>query len=255
MQIIPVLDVLNGSAVRAVRGERSHYRPVESQLCSGSDPVDVARALLDYCAAPVLYVADLDGIMRGAPQRDTLERLARALPGIELWLDAGFADLTAASTLVTSLRDSGATVTPVFGSESLRTDPAPDSDGYAASPTRTASADAPRPASSLERLPEHAILSLDRRHDALLGDPRHWTDTSHWPARLIVMTLERVGSFDGPDLDAIVEIRRRAGQRQIVGAGGVRHADDLRAAEAAGANAWLIASALHDRRIPAGVPI
>ncbi|NPT40399.1 nickel transporter [Paraburkholderia sp. 1N] len=251
MQIIPVIDVLNGSAVRAVRGERSRYQPVESQLCSGSDPVDIAQALLDYSAASVLYVADLDGIMRRAPQRDTLARLAHALPGIELWLDAGFTHPTAADTLITSLHEVGAKLTPVFGSESLRSDAASDvhadrSSLPSASPGRTV-----LPGRTPPRLPEDAILSLDRRHDTPLGDPLYWTDTANWPARLIVMTLERVGSFDGPDLTALADVRRRAGKRQIIGAGGVRHTDDLRAAAAAGADAWLIASALHDRRIPA----
>ena len=251
MQIIPVIDVLNGWAVRGVRGERSRYQPVQSQLCSGSDPVDIARALLDYTAAPVLYIADLDGIMRGAPQRDTLARLARALPGIELWLDAGFTHPTAADTLIAPLREAGATVTPVFGSESLRSDAAPEGHADAplqpsVSPTRTV-----LPEYAPARLPDDAILSLDRRHDTPLGDPLYWTDTAHWPARLIVMTLERVGSFEGPDLTALADVRRRAGRRQIIGAGGVRHTDDLRSAAAAGADAWLIASALHDRRIPA----
>lgn len=252
MQIIPVIDVLNGTAVRAVRGERSHYQPVESQLCSGSDPVDVAHALLDYSAASVLYVADLDGIMRGAPQRDTLARLARALPGIELWLDAGFTDPTAAATLITPLREGGATLTPVFGSESLGSGTTPDAHDESPSlPPGSPSRRAVRPKCTPPRLPYDTILSLDRRHDTPLGDPLYWTDPSNWPARLIVMTLERVGSFEGPDLAALADVRRRAGQRQIIGAGGVRHTDDLRAAAAAGADAWLIASALHDRRIPA----
>ncbi|WP_168788609.1 HisA/HisF-related TIM barrel protein [Paraburkholderia aromaticivorans] len=250
MQIIPVIDLLNGSAVRAVRGERSRYQPVESQLCSGSDPVDIARALLDYSAASALYVADLDGIMRGAPQRDTLARLVRALPGIELWLDAGFTHPAAADTLITPLREAGATLTPVFGSESLRSESALD--GYARAPLlpSVSPTHPPLPGCPPPRLPEDAILSLDRRHDTLLGDPLYWTDTANWPARLIVMTLERVGSFEGPDLTALADVRRRAGQRQIIGAGGVRHTEDLRAAAAAGADAWLIASALHDRRIP-----
>lgn len=234
MQIIPVIDVLGGTAVRAVRGERSRYRPLESQLCRGSDPVDAARALLDYCNAAVLYVADLDGIMHGAPQRDLLARLAGALPGVELWLDAGFADPHAASALLAPLREGraahdgarSALITPVFGSESLRP-------------------------GAMAHLPADALLSLDRRHGTPLGDPHCWTDASHWPERLIVMTLERVGSFDGPALDTVAEVRDRAGQRQIIGAGGIRNADDLQAAAASGATAWLVASALHERRIPA----
>lgn len=248
MKIIPVLDLLDGVAVHAVRGERSRYRPVGSQLCEGSDPVDVARALLDYANSSVLYVADLDGIMRGTPQQHALIRLTRAVPGIELWLDAGFTDRDAANALTMPLRAAGASVTPVFGSESLR---GPNK-GSSMQPVRVADVDA----SVITRtngstIPHDAILSLDRRHDMPLGDPVHWHDASGWPSRVIVMSLERVGSFEGPDLAAITDVRSRAGERQIIGAGGMRDADDLRAAEAAGAHAWLIASALHDRRIPA----
>ncbi|MGF6756734.1 HisA/HisF-related TIM barrel protein [Paraburkholderia sp. GAS42] len=269
MQIIPVIDVLDGAAVRAVRGERSLYRPVESQLCRGSDPVDVARALLDYTASSILYVADLDGIMRGKPQRDALMRLALAVPGIELWIDAGFAGAVAAYALIAPLDDAGANVTPVFGSESLVASATQDALRYgrsgsqsqshsqsgslskSQSPSGQSSRTAALPEIVNNGIPYEAILSLDRRHDAPLGDITHWTDASGWPSRVIVMSLERVGSFDGPDLAAIADVQRRAGTRQIIGAGGVRDTDDLRAAEAAGAHAWLIASALHDRRIPA----
>ncbi|CAG4918061.1 HisA/HisF-related TIM barrel protein [Paraburkholderia saeva] len=237
MKIIPVLDLLGGIAVHAVRGERSRYRPVDSQLCEGSDPVDVARALLHYANSTVLYVADLDGIMRGTPQRLALMRLMQAMPAIELWLDAGFADRDAASTLIEPFHAAGANVTPVFGSESLRG----ANDGSSMHPARA----------NENTIPRDAILSLDRRHDTPLGDPSHWHDASGWPSRVIVMSLERVGSFEGPDLAAIADVRSRAGERQIVGAGGMRDADDLRAAEVAGAQAWLIASALHDRRLPA----
>ena len=46
MRIVPVIDLLGGQAVRARRGDRANYRPVQSALVAGSDPVDVARARL-----------------------------------------------------------------------------------------------------------------------------------------------------------------------------------------------------------------
>ncbi|SAL13205.1 1-(5-phosphoribosyl)-5-[(5-phosphoribosylamino)methylideneamino] imidazole-4-carboxamide isomerase [Caballeronia terrestris] len=224
VRVIPVVDLLDGVAVHAVRGERSRYRPVASRLCSGSDPVVVARALVDCCAASVLYVADLDGIMRGTPQAGAVALLARELPGVELWLDAGFTDPASALALITQLPDN---VTPVFGSETLRADTA-------------------------SYLPHDAVLSLDQRHAMPLGDATLWHDATHWPSRVIVMSLDRVGSFGGPDLATVADIRRRAGNdRTIVGAGGVRNVADLSAAAEAGADAWLIASALHEGSISA----
>jgi phosphoribosylformimino-5-aminoimidazole carboxamide ribotide isomerase len=43
MRIIPVVDLQNGVVVRAVKGERERYLPLESALCRSSDPVRVAR--------------------------------------------------------------------------------------------------------------------------------------------------------------------------------------------------------------------
>ena len=44
MILIPVIDLMHGQVVRAVRGDRHAYRPIVSALCDGSDPVTVARA-------------------------------------------------------------------------------------------------------------------------------------------------------------------------------------------------------------------
>jgi phosphoribosylformimino-5-aminoimidazole carboxamide ribotide isomerase len=100
-----------------------------------------------------------------------------------------------------------------------------------------------------DRWPQ-ALLSLDQRKGAPLGAEACWTETRRWPQRVIVMTLDRVGSFEGPDLATVVQVRARAGaERMVIGAGGVRSVADLAAAARAGADAWLVASALHDGRI------
>jgi phosphoribosylformimino-5-aminoimidazole carboxamide ribotide isomerase len=228
MQIIPVVDLMNGQVVRAVRGQRSAYQPVVSALCEGSDPVAVARALCDYAGADTLYVADLDALTGGAVQLATLSNLLAALPGLELWLDAGFADAAAFARLRAVLGSHGARVTPVFASEALAT----------ADAARLALADA-----------GGAILSLDRRGGELMDRAGCWADPALWPKRVIVMTLDRVGSFEGPDVATLRECARRAPRVTLIGAGGIRDEDDLRVAEEAGAEAWLTASALHDRRI------
>jgi len=52
MQVIPVLDLLDGHVVRAVRGERAAYLPIRSSLAAGSEPLAIARALLAASDAP-----------------------------------------------------------------------------------------------------------------------------------------------------------------------------------------------------------
>jgi phosphoribosylformimino-5-aminoimidazole carboxamide ribotide isomerase len=122
---------------------------------------------------------------------------------------------------------------PVFASESLRT-----------------RADLEALSACLDSTNTRAALSLDRRGDQRLDPAGCWDAAALWPARVIVMTLERVGSDAGPDLETMRGVRLRAPHATLIGAGGVRGADDLALAGAAGANAWLVASALHDLKLP-----
>ncbi len=74
MQVIPVMDLLDGLIVRAYRGERNKYRPMESPLVNSPHPVKVAKALL--------YVT-------GGNDLSFLERLSMAmtcLVGMSLYL-------------------------------------------------------------------------------------------------------------------------------------------------------------------------
>lgn len=229
MQLVPVIDLMHGQAVRAVRGDRASYRPVQSRLCEGSDPVTVARALCAHCDAQRLYVADLDALTGGEPQVAVLRQLLRSLPAVELWLDAGFADVQAAQQLRERLGADSARVVTIFASESLRSREA------------LARCCADRHA---------AVLSLDRRDGRVIDAAGCWESPSLWPERVIVMTLERVGADAGPDLDTLREVQARSPGTKLVGAGGIRHEADLDSAAAAGAHAWLVASALHDGRLP-----
>ncbi len=228
--LLPVIDLMAGQVVRGVGGQREAYRPIVSALCHSSDPVLVGRRLCEHCASPGLYVADLDALMGGQVQIAVLHRLLQALPGLrELWLDAGFADADAATEVLTALQDGASRVVPVFASESLR--------------SRAALADCFR------RHPQ-AVLSLDRRNNTRLDPAGCWDAPELWPARVIVMTLERVGTGRGPDLRTLAEVRARAPAARLVGAGGLRSMADLAAAGTAGAESWLVASALHDLQLP-----
>jgi phosphoribosyl isomerase A len=216
--VIPVLDLRGGRVVRARRGERSSYAPIETPLAKGSAPDAVARGLLDAWPAGILYVADLDAIIDGTPpDLRALEAVAAACPGIALWVDAGFAE--AAS--VKSFLDSGLG-RPVIGSESQ------------------ADADL------VTSLGDRAVLSLDTSGAERLGPASLHDDPSLWPPEVIAMTLAQVGAGAGPALDALAALRARAPDRRLYAAGGVRGPEDLRSLRAAGIAGALVASALHD---------
>ncbi len=220
---------MRGQVVRAVRGDRQAYRPIVSSLCAGSDPVSMARTLCEHCASSRLYAADLDALTGGAAQVNVLHAILQALPAVEVWVDAGFADAAAAHALCLALGEHGERIVPVFGSESLRSSAA------------LRECFAP---------PVLGVLSLDRRDGRTLDPAGCWELPQYWPQRVIVMTLERVGADAGPDLATLSDVRARAPGARLIGAGGIRHALDLDAARHAGAWGWLVASALHDGRLP-----
>lgn len=230
MLLIPVIDLMQGQVVRAVRGDRQSYRPVVSRLVEGSDPVTVARALTRHCASSRLYAADLDALTGGSAQAAVLRDILQALPELEFWVDAGFADAAAADALRERVGAAADRIVPIFASESLRSLAA----------LQQAFADR-----------STGALSLDRRDGRTLDPAGCWQHPGLWPDRVIVMTLERVGADAGPDLDTLREVQQRAPQAWLVGAGGIRDQRDLQAADTAGAKAWLVASALHDGRLPA----
>ena len=217
MQVIPVLDLIEGRVVRAKMGDRDAYRPIETPLSATPDPLDVTRGLMRLGPFPTLYIADLDAIRGRGDNFAALARLREAFPDVELWIDNGAATL--ATVEATQLYG-----VPVLGSESQ--------------------ADAALVASRRD-----ALLSLDFRGEAFQGPPELLSRPGLWPERVIVMTLHRVGGGAGPDFERLAAIRARADGRRLYAAGGVRDGADLTALKSAGAAGVLVASALHDGRI------
>ncbi|RFU49329.1 HisA/HisF-related TIM barrel protein [Paraburkholderia sp. DHOC27] len=246
MQVIPVLDLLDGHVVRAVRGERTAYQPVRSSLAAGSEPLQIARALLAASGAQTLYIADLGAILQQGAHVETLAALRAALPGTEIWLDAGYADYATMQALFARIDAAGehiqrsddirpATLTPVFGSESL----------HELDALRTAESAGLAPILSLDHRAGRLLTANSSTRFTTLEDTRAW-----WPRRVIAMTLDQVGSYDGPDLATLQRIQHLAPPHTaVIGAGGIRNQDDMTSAAHSGATAWLVASALHDRQI------
>ncbi len=181
-----------------------------------SDPGRALDALLRLWPFRSVYIADLDAIA-AVSDRLSMQRLGG--PGRpELWVDSGIDD---ADMALASLDQAAGCV--VLGSESQR-DP-----------------------SCLEALRGHerVLLSLDFRGGRFLGPERLWRDADLWPARVIVMTLDRVGEGRGPDLARVSDVIGRAAGRLVYAAGGVRDVADLDELAAVGSAGALVATALH----------
>ncbi|HZD91437.1 MAG TPA: HisA/HisF-related TIM barrel protein, partial [Pseudolabrys sp.] len=224
MEIIPVIDLKGGIVVHARMGARDRYRPIETPLARGSDPIDVVAGLMALHSFTTLYVADLDAIIGSGDNRAALHALRQAFTGLTLWVDGGIADFEIATAWLQ--QDLGHLV---LGSETQR-------DGSLAHHL----ADNRR-----------VVLSLDFRGDAFQGPLPLLAQSDAWPRRVIAMTLHRVGSGSGPDFARLATLKARAGTRDVYAAGGVRNGDDLRALAQAGIAGALVATGLHDGRITA----
>jgi phosphoribosylformimino-5-aminoimidazole carboxamide ribotide isomerase len=225
MHVIPVLDLKDGVVVLAGGGRRDCYRPIDTPLCRDPSPPRVVDSFLGVYHFETFYIADLDAIEGIAHNTRHSVGLARTHPGIEFWIDAGFATLE-------SLRpyEAAANIRFVIGSESLRS-----VDDYAA----------------MRRDPrfDRHILSLDRRDGIDLG-PHDLIEQPHlWPDTVISMDLAQVGRSAGPNLDRLAELRGRRPDLDVVAAGGVRGIDDLLVLAADDVRYALVATALHDRRL------
>ena len=80
MEIIPVIDLMHGQVVHARMGQRQHYQPIQSLLCSSSTPIDIVNALLELYPFERLYIADLNAIQGKGNHFQTIQALIDEFP-------------------------------------------------------------------------------------------------------------------------------------------------------------------------------
>lgn len=234
MQIFPVLDLMDGQVVRGVAGERERYRPVESVLTSGSDPLTMAQAFQTQLGLSKFYLADLDAIRFGRPQYNILQQIAETFPGC--WLDCG---IRIASD-ISRLPQTGDMVF-VLGLETVV---------------------GPQMVSELcrELGAERIAFSLDLKAGEPLGNLQNWRSAEPLGIarqaidlgvrNLIVLDLAQVGMRDGVStLPLCREIKRECPEVQLITGGGIRNARDLLTLGECPVDGALVASAFHNGAI------
>jgi phosphoribosylformimino-5-aminoimidazole carboxamide ribotide isomerase len=238
MQIVPVIDLLGGQVVRGIGGRRSEYRPIESQLASGSDPGAIASAFVEHFGATTCYVADLDAIERGQWSVDSVGWQAVSSAGLRLWLDSGATSTVPVLRAWQNCRLSGINADYIVGLESL----AMDLDLLCR---------------SVEPFHVPLIFSLDMKDGHPLVRYPPWKSLNAKEitdrvmeagiTRLIVLDLADVGASGGTrTLDLCWDLHAKYPQLELIAGGGVRNLADLKRIADAGCRGALVASALHD---------
>lgn len=242
MELIPVLDLRGGVAVRADGGVRDRYLPVGSTLAPGSEPLELTRAFRERLGLARLYLADLDAIASGGRAVEaTLSLLDRLVArGSRPWVDAGASKIRPLERLL----EAGAERV-VIGLETL---PALEGlEGLA----RELGDD--RLAFSLDLREGRPVTAWAR------GGPRG--RAIHSPeaiaaavlaagiSTVIVLDLARVGRRAGPPLRVLRRLAGRMSEGRWYAGGGIRNAADLADLAGAGCRGCLVGTALHEGTI------
>lgn len=222
MHIIPVIDLKDGLVVAARQGQRHTYRPLATPLCPDPDILAVSRAYLSIFPFRTFYIADLNAIENTGNNHTQITRLLQTHGDLDLWVDAGLDPYTHENSGPHHDR-----ITTVLGSETGIT---------------------PAQLGNYTRKP-HCILSLDYTGNHFLGNGHILDEPALLPQRIIIMSLQHVGSNAGPDLERISSLADKLQGKQVYAAGGIRNAGDLRLLAAHGMHGALLASALHNRTI------
>ncbi len=230
--MIPVIDLLDGQAVHAVRGEREHYRPLKSVLCNSSDPLVVARVFRDQLRLNEIYIADLNAIQSFAqPRHLELINVLVNREEMTIILDAGVSDVeNARAWLDLGVRKM------VIGTETLRT-----WDTLQTLPAK------------LDR--ERLIFSLDFRAEKILSqcpvlasisplEVLKHLQSAGWQ-EIILLDLRRVGSGEGVNRMLVAEARANFPDLGLLLGGGIANPEELTELESLGIAGVLVATALH----------
>ena len=196
--------------MHAVRGERERYRPLQSRIAEGSDPVHVARAVRERFGLGELYVADLDAIAGGRGSPDVVAALARE---VRVMLDAGAATAPAVGRLLEL--------------------------GVARVVIGTAALKDPQFVRDMAREWENGIVvAVDAKGGMVATEG--WAEVSNVPvtemarrfedagvASLLFTDIGRDGLLKGCNIDATVDLARRT-DLPVIASGGVKGLDDIR---------------------------
>lgn len=228
MKIIPVIDVLGGLAVHAVKGERQNYRPLKSVLCSSANPIEVAKTFRNL-GFRELYLADLDAIMGGARSSGLYRRIKNET-GLKLMVDSGAFDAQSAYESI----NAGADIA-VIGTETLK--------------SLEGLSDAVKALGS-----ERIIVSFDLKGGRFISRSTEVAGLKPLQlakrledmgiSHIILLDMDRIGTRCGVNLNLLEALVSETRLKVMVG-GGVSSLKELYAIRDIGAYGVLLATALH----------
>jgi len=215
IEIIPVLDIMNGLVVHAVAGRREEYKPIKDSVLSDKPHPYPILSSLKSMGFTSVYIADLDAI-RGRGDNSGVIRTAVAL-NFKVLADVGRKGLSLADT---------SDVTYIVGTE------------YVEYPGEV-------------RLLNGRAVSLDMRGDEVMFSNTYVKVDDILEIfkvmelkKILVIDLSRIGTESGVNRVVASKLAEHFPGKLIVG-GGVRSEDDVLYLKSLGVAGVLVATAIH----------
>jgi phosphoribosylformimino-5-aminoimidazole carboxamide ribotide isomerase len=223
VQVIPAVDVLEGGVVRLQEGD------FERRRLYGNNPVAMAEQWVEE-GANLVHVVDLNGARTGQPDPGLWTGFAEA--GIPFQIGGGIRTIASAHAAVEA-----GVQRVVLGTISIWN---PELLGEIVGTIGS----------------QKVVAALDVRAGRALGDA--WIDKGRELAQvladlvstgvqhILVTSVNRDGTMQGPDLDLIGQISEAAPSMAVIASGGVGTLDHLRALALTGARAVIVGRALYE---------
>ena len=229
-RIIPVIDIMNGTAVHANKGLRNEYQPIHMKFSQSSKPQDLLSVFSKNFSFTESYIADLDSIIREKPNIELLKKIVQET-SLNIMLDAGIRN----HYDVIQFKNLGVSKL-ILATETIESFDVVD--------------DA---ISELGR--EKIIVSIDMKKQNLISGSAEIANMDintiigkvkeKGISEIILLDLAKIGSLSGGGSTNYETIRSQHFDIKIILGGGVKDISDINTLEKQGFNGALIATSLH----------
>ncbi len=229
-RIIPVIDIMNGTAVHANKGLRNEYQPIHMKFSQSSKPQDLLTVFSEKFSFTETYIADLDSIIREKPNIEFLSKIIQESP-LDIMLDAGIRNLYD----IMQFKNLGLSKI-ILATETIESFDVVDD-------------------AISELSPEKIIVSIDMKKQKLISESAEIAEmdidtiikqvSKKGISEIILLDLAKVGSLTGGGHANYQSIRSNHPNLRIILGGGVKDINDVISIKRQGFNGALIATSLH----------
>ena len=209
MIIIPAIDIKNGKVVKAIKGDRAHYNPINSDTGFSPEPYIFIKQMIKVYRPSIFYIADINSLCGEDDNIDLIRNLADQYKNLMFWVDTG-------NKIDQRLNKKN--ITPILCSENCHT------------------------IKNINYIYKDYIHSYDYK-DRLLGTHSFTKLNSSYKNKVILMNISDVGNNSGPSYSSIRAITKNPAIEYYFG-GGIKTNFDISRLKLMGFSGVLVSSLL-----------